>query len=381
MSDESQPGEPPRPLLRSRRAISPIWAIPIVAVLVALWLAYKANSDTGQTIQITFLTGEGLDAGKTRIKHNNVELGIVDKVEPTADLKTVVVTATMKKLADRYLDGAQFWVVRPRISFSSLSGLETLLSDKYIEMDPGDGKAGGVGEPSVWCRYSGLCAPIKAFTGLEEPPAVRAGVPGTEIFLDAEQLGSIVPAAPVYFHGEVVGEVLNTNFNTGKIELKAQINAPLRQGGAATRARASGMRPASPSMPACRASRSRWNRCRHCSPAGSPSTRHASDDLRPAAARRALSALSQPTRRDRGGLCPKSFMSRSSSSSMELGPRARGRRAGRVPRHPYRQRYPHPSAIRPRPGPRAHPGDGHLRAAAGRARRPRAERAVRSPRT
>jgi paraquat-inducible protein B len=226
MSDESQPGEPPRPLLRSRRTISPIWAIPIVAVLVALWLAYKANSDTGQTIQITFLTGEGLDAGKTRIKHNNVELGIVDKVEPTADLKTVVVTATMKKLADRYLDGAQFWVVRPRISFSSLSGLETLLSDKYIEMDPGDGKAGGVGEPSVWCRYSGLCAPIKAFTGLEEPPAVRAGVPGTEIFLDAEQLGSIVPAAPVYFHGEVVGEVLNTNFNTGKIELKAQINAP-----------------------------------------------------------------------------------------------------------------------------------------------------------
>ncbi len=233
MSDEDEPGpvarepgEPARPVLRSRRTLSPVWAIPIVAVLVALWLAYRANSDTGQTIQITYQTGEGLEAGKTKIKHNNVELGVVDKVEATADLKTVVVTATMKKLADPFLNGAQFWVVRPRLSFSSLSGLETLLSDKYIEMDPGEGKADSVREPSLWCRYSGMCAAVQKFTGLEEPPAVRAGVPGTEIVLDAEALGSISPATPVYFHGEKVGEVLNTTFDDGRIEIKAQVNAP-----------------------------------------------------------------------------------------------------------------------------------------------------------
>jgi len=52
MSDERpvarEPDEPAQPVLRSRRSLSPIWAVPIVAVLVALWLAYKANSDTGQ---------------------------------------------------------------------------------------------------------------------------------------------------------------------------------------------------------------------------------------------------------------------------------------------------------------------------------------------
>ena len=216
----------PQPVMRHRRQISPVWIIPIVAALVAIWLIYKTHSDTGQTIQITFLTGEGLEAGKTKIKHNNVELGTVDAVEPTRDLKTVVVTATMKKLADPYLNGAQFWVVRPRLSLSSLSGLETLLSDKYIEMDPGTGEPGGIGEPSLWCRYTGLCAAVRIFTGLEEPPAVRAGVPGTEVMLDATQLGSIGPSTPVYYHGERVGEVLSTSFEGGNIAIKAQVNAP-----------------------------------------------------------------------------------------------------------------------------------------------------------
>ena len=222
---EGRPDDPPAPVLRPRRAISPIWAIPIVAFLVAVWLVYKTNSETGQTIQITFLTGEGLEAGKTRIKHNSVEVGLVDKVELSRDLKTVVVTATMRKMADRFLNAAAFWVVRPRISVSSLSGLETLLSDKYIEMDPGEGGE-GLGEPSAWCRYTGWCAAVRRFTGLEEPPAVRAGVPGTEIYLDAERLGSIAPGTPVYFHGEKVGEVLNKTFDSGKIRIRAQVDAP-----------------------------------------------------------------------------------------------------------------------------------------------------------
>lgn len=217
--------DPPAPVLRSRRPISPIWAIPIVAFIIAIWLVYKTHSETGQTIQISFLTGEGLEAGKTRIKHNSVELGIVDKVELSSDLKTVVVTATMRKMADRFLDAATFWVVRPRISVSSLSGLETLLSDKYIEMDPGEGGE-GVGEPSAWCRYTGWCAAVGQFTGLEEPPAVRAGVPGTEIYLDADRLGSIAPGTAVYFHGEKVGEVLSKTFESGKIQIRAQVDAP-----------------------------------------------------------------------------------------------------------------------------------------------------------
>lgn len=223
--------ELPPPLITRRRHISPIWAIPIVAFIVAGWLVYETNSDTGQTIRITFLTGEGLEAGKTRIKHNSVDVGRVDKVELSPDLKTVIVTATMKKMADPFLNAAtQFWVVRPRISLSSLSGLETLLSDKYIEMDPVNSgtNAKALGEPSLWCRYTGLCAAVTQFTGLEEPPPVRAGVPGREFVLEADRLGSITPGAPVYYNGERVGEVLSTSFNadSGKSTIKVQVNDP-----------------------------------------------------------------------------------------------------------------------------------------------------------
>jgi paraquat-inducible protein B len=226
MTDERGSDHAPQAELHRRRSISPVWAIPAVALVVAIWLGYRANSDTGQTIEITFLTGEGLEAGKTKIKHNSVELGTVEKVEPTADLRTVVATASMKKLADPYLNGAQFWVVRPRISFSGFSGIETLLSDKYVEMDPGGGAGGGLGEPSLWCRYSNLCAAVHVFSGLEAPPAVRAGVPGTEIYLESETLGSMAPGTTISYHGETVGEVLSTEFQNGKIGIKAQVNAP-----------------------------------------------------------------------------------------------------------------------------------------------------------
>ncbi|MGH7090147.1 MAG: MlaD family protein, partial [Stellaceae bacterium] len=127
------------PLLHRSR-LSPIWAIPIMALLIAGWLAYTAWSERGPIITIVFRTGDGLEAGKTKVKHNDVELGTVDSVALSSDLSHVIVTARMSKAAARFLDaGTRFWVVRPRVSLSSLSGLETLVSGAYVEMDPGAG--------------------------------------------------------------------------------------------------------------------------------------------------------------------------------------------------------------------------------------------------
>jgi paraquat-inducible protein B len=196
---------------RRRRQFSPIWAIPLVALLVAGWLAYTTLAGRGPTITITFRTGEGLEAGKTRVKHNDVELGVVEKVELSPDLSHVIVTARMNKIATEHLNAeTRFWVVRPRVSLSNFSGLETLLSGAYIEMDPGEGAA------------------TREFTGLEDPPVVRSDVPGTEFILEAQRLGSIGPGSPVYFHGVQVGEVLGSEFDYrhGKLNIHAYVNAP-----------------------------------------------------------------------------------------------------------------------------------------------------------
>ncbi len=212
--DVREAPEPPVADLRRRWRFSPIWAIPLVALLIAGWLAYTTLSGHGPTITISFLTGVGLEAGKTRVKHNDVELGAVDKVELTPDLSHVIVTASMNKMAAAHLNaGTRFWVVRPRVSLSNLSGLETLLSGAYIEMDPGEGEA------------------ARDFVGLEDPPVVRSDVPGTEYILDADRLGSLGPGSPVYFHGVKVGEILGNEFDyaKGKLTIHAFVNKPYDQ--------------------------------------------------------------------------------------------------------------------------------------------------------
>src|SRR5262249_21122438 len=140
------------------RRFSLVWLIPIVAAAIGAWLAYKAISEQGPEITISFESAAGLAAGKTEIRHKNVRLGVVNHIELSQDLSSVVVTAQMEKwVAAQLTTGTRFWVVLPRLGFSGISGLETLVSGSYIELDPGAGKS------------------ARSFVGLEEPPVVRAG--------------------------------------------------------------------------------------------------------------------------------------------------------------------------------------------------------------
>ena len=177
--------------LHVRQRISVIWLIPLIAAVAAGWLGWQSLSERGPTITITFTSAEGLAAGKTKIKHNDVELGTIETIEPTSDFTHVVVTARMSKVVEDHLTGGtRFWIVRPRFSAEGISGLSTLISGAYVELDPGQG------------------APTRHFTALEEPPVVTASEPGTTYTLHATHLGSITQGAPVYYRGLSVGQVL-----------------------------------------------------------------------------------------------------------------------------------------------------------------------------
>jgi paraquat-inducible protein B len=186
---------PPEARIRHSR-FSVIWILPIVALLIAGWIAYTTLSERGPTITITFRTATGLVAGKTEIKHNDVVLGTVKRVDPTPDLASVVVTAQMNRLAAPHLnENTKFWVVRPRFSLTDLSGLQTLVSGDFIAMDPGYGNT-----------------EQRKFTGLEEPPVVRSDVSGTTYVLHASKVGSVNSGSPVFFRGIDVGEVISSDF-------------------------------------------------------------------------------------------------------------------------------------------------------------------------
>ena len=110
--------------LSVRHRVSIIWIIPVIALLAAGWLGFRTLSTRGPLITITFDTAEGVEPGKTPIKHKSTNLGIVESVTPSTDLSHVIVKARMQKVSKPYLtSNAQFWVVRPRLTAEGVSGL------------------------------------------------------------------------------------------------------------------------------------------------------------------------------------------------------------------------------------------------------------------
>lgn len=169
--------------------LSIIWLIPLIALLVGGWLAWKAINEKGPEIQIVFSEAEGLEPGQTRVKYKNVDIGKIKKVSLTSDLRQVLVTARLNKSMSGHLNqNTRFWIVKPRISSSGISGLSTLISGIHIAIDPGKGDE---------ARTS--------FNGLETAPEVESSETGSRFTLNADSLGSLTLGAPVLFRQIEVG--------------------------------------------------------------------------------------------------------------------------------------------------------------------------------
>jgi paraquat-inducible protein B len=182
----------PQALVREKARISVVWLIPVVAAVVGLYLAYWAWSEQGPTIEIHFENAEGLEAGKTKIKYKDVEIGVVESVALSDDISEVVVTASLVNGVAPYLtETTRFWVVRAEFTAGSVSGLSTVLSGVYIAIDPSTrGKR------------------TKRFTGLEKAPIVTSDKPGSFFDLRSRDLGSIQIGSPVYYRWLKVGQVV-----------------------------------------------------------------------------------------------------------------------------------------------------------------------------
>ncbi len=181
--------------VKVRSGPSIVWIVPIVAALIGAWLWYAAEQEKGPTITITLSTAEDIESGKTTVKFKNVNLGEVEHIEIKKDLSGVLVTVQTNHLAKPYLrEGTRFWVVRPRIGARGISGLGTLVSGAFIEMEPA-----ATGEPCV------------VFTGLEDPPVAPIDAPGLTLKLDAQNLGSLDVGSGVFFKGVQVGQVESHN--------------------------------------------------------------------------------------------------------------------------------------------------------------------------
>jgi len=197
---EAQDVEAPEARVAGGLKFSKVWLVPVVALVIGLWMTYSHYAGQGPIIEITFQSGEGIQAGTTKVRRKNVEIGEVLDLRLSEDAEKVVLSVRIYDHAKQLLrEDSQFWVVRPRIGVGGISGLSTLLSGAYIELSPGS-------EEDL----------EDEFNGLETPPVTPLGTPGLPVTLNSAGSQALHEGDPILFHGIQVGTIEHGNFDNQK---------------------------------------------------------------------------------------------------------------------------------------------------------------------
>ncbi len=186
---------------------SPIWVVPIAAVLIGMWMLYNHYQQQGALLTLLAGDAEGIIAGKTQIKSRSVDVGQVVSVELSEDLKQVIIRARMKPAVTPLLNAdSQFWVVKPQIGRGGITGLNTLLSGVYIELQPGESTAQQL-EHQL----------------LDTPPVAPADAPGIRVSLTTANSGGLAVGDPVLYRGYEVGTVEQSEFELASRRTRYQL--------------------------------------------------------------------------------------------------------------------------------------------------------------
>ena len=189
--DPAEPTVEKGPDLSARLSFA--WLLPIAALVFAAFVLWRSYAERGPLVEIRFPAADGVVAGETRVRRNDVDVGQVEAVRLADDLDSVVLEVRLDpQLAPFLDDDTRFWIVNARINTTEISGLGTLLSGAYVEID-WDGNREGERRDE--------------FTGLTEPPLTKRGTPGLRLTLNADEAGYIYVGSPVFHRQIEVGRV------------------------------------------------------------------------------------------------------------------------------------------------------------------------------
>jgi len=199
-----------RAIVRRSRRAGFIWAVPIAAIAVALWLAVRALAQGGVKVEVMFDSAHGLEPGSSRVVYRGVKIGEVDSVAVTPDGRGAAVTLRLDRAVNKYLrTGTRFWLVGAELSVTDLSSMRTLLSGPELQMEPGPGERATV------------------FQGLDRPPPVPGHTAGTAFVLTADRRGALREGSPVFYEGEAVGVIEAARLvGPRRFEFDAFVRAP-----------------------------------------------------------------------------------------------------------------------------------------------------------
>ncbi len=205
--DTEQSGNQSLAKVGNQVRISPIWIVPVVAMLIGIWLMYDNYTKVGKQITLSMTNAEGIEAGKTKIKVHSVDIGQIEQVTLSDDLTHIEVTARITPKAQPMLvKDTQLWVVKPRIGLEGISGLNTVISGAYIQLQPGKSTE-----------------ETDQFTVLDQPPISLNGAKGVHVNLEGKVGNALRVGDPVTYQGLRVGRVVSATFDPKQRKMQHEL--------------------------------------------------------------------------------------------------------------------------------------------------------------
>ncbi|WP_028862956.1 PqiB family protein [Psychromonas aquimarina] len=176
------------------RSISPIWFLPVVAAVLGLWILFQNITHANVQVKIHFQKADSIIVDKTKIRYKGVIVGTVKKIELDSASGVNVIAEIESHATFMLREQTQFWLVSPKASLTSISGLDTLFSGSYINLEPGDGEEATV------------------FDAIDEEPI---SIPDNALLvsLKSDSAGSVSVGTPIFFKKIKVGEIVQVRLD------------------------------------------------------------------------------------------------------------------------------------------------------------------------
>lgn len=194
-------------LQKTAKRLNIVWLIPFLALIITAGLLWNNSINKGPAIELYIYNAEGIEAGKTLVKLRSVTIGHVTGVRLDADYKKAVVSIQMEADTEDLLrEDTQFWLVKPRVENTGISGLNTLLSGSYFETLLGTSEEHA-----------------STFTALDEPPAVTSAQPGLMVKLNSDARRRLGVGDFVNYRGFTAGRVVSSRLDFANNEAEYEI--------------------------------------------------------------------------------------------------------------------------------------------------------------
>lgn len=194
---DTSSGNAPARIKKNNVFTSVVWLVPLIALFAGGWLLVKDIRNKGPVVTLMMDSAEGIEVNNTVIKVLNVDVGRVTRIKLRDDQKGVEVTAQLNADAKELIrSDTQFWVVKPRIDQSGVTGLGTLLSGSYIAFTPGKSDEAK-----------------DVFQVLDIPPIAAIGQSGLRLKLVGHNDKILGVGSPVLYENFMVGQIESAHFD------------------------------------------------------------------------------------------------------------------------------------------------------------------------